>query len=74
MQTIAKNRLEAFAARITNVRVYSLENNFRGEPAHSDAAAIDFARRVGAKFRFDAATRQGQARCHSNLWYEFDVL
>lgn len=72
-KTIAKNRLEQFIPRIQNVRVYSLENSFSGKHAQSDEAAINFAVKVGAKFIHDASTGTGQARCHSNLWYEFDV-
>lgn len=73
MKTIAKNRLDKFLPRIKNVRIYSLENSFTGQPASDPQRAIEFAAKVGAKFAHDAATNTGRARCHSNLWYEFDV-
>ena len=69
MKTIASNRIQKFLPRFANIRCYSLDNSFTGEPVTS----LDFAVRVGAKFQWDGATK-GRARCHSNLWYDFDVL
>ena len=73
MKTIARNRLDKFIPRISNVRIYSLDNSFSGETAKDDAYSIGWARKMDAKFQHDEATGKGRARCHSNLWYEFDV-
>ncbi len=66
MKTIPTNRIAAFLPKIKNVKVYSLDNGFKGEPSN-----IDWAVKLGAKFKTDGA--KGVARCHSNLWYEFEV-
>lgn len=73
MKTIARNRLDKFAPRFCNVRIYSLDNCFSGEAAKDDAYCINWARKLDAKFQIDEATGTGRARVHSNLWYEFDV-
>lgn len=67
MKTIAKNRVAAFLPKIANVTVYSLDNGFKGEPA-----TIEWAVKLDAKFMWDGKSK-GKARCHSNLWYEFEV-
>lgn len=66
MKTIAKNRVAAFLPKITNVKCYSLDNGFSGTDA-----TIDWAVKLQAKFSTDG--KKGVARCHSNLWYEFEV-
>ena len=73
MKTIACNRLDKFAPRFRNVRIYSLENCFTGETAKDDVYCIEWARKLDAKFQVDEASGKGRARVHSNLWYEFDV-
>jgi hypothetical protein len=73
MKTIAKNRVEKFAPRIRNIRSYTLENGFTGQPVPDEKRSIDFAINTGAKFSFDPETMTGKARHHSNSWFEFDV-
>jgi len=73
MKTIARNRLDKYVSRFSNVRIYSLDNCFTGEAAKDDAYCIEWARKLEAKFQIDEATGAGRARVHSNLWYEFDV-
>lgn len=68
MKTIAKNRIAKFLPRISNITMYSLDNGFNGAPVSN----LDWAIKMDAKFVWDG-TSKGKARCHSNLWYEFDI-
>ena len=73
LTTIPKNRVEAFLPRIHNVRCYSLDNAFRGQPVPNGAIDARYIQRFEPKNRFDKAAMSGTAHVHSNLWFDFGV-
>jgi hypothetical protein len=68
MKTIQKRCIKNHVARFSNIRMYSLENNFTGEPIKKIS---DYSLTNG-KLQVDEVAKKGHLRVHSNLWYEFD--
>jgi hypothetical protein len=66
-RTIRKNSKEFTAALkgARNVRVYSLDNGFRGAPVAEFPRWVD-------DFALYAGAAGYKARVHSNLWVEFE--
>jgi hypothetical protein len=72
-QTIQARHAAKHLDKISNVRCFSLDNSFSGQPVEDQAHAIDFAlNRMGGKLQIAKAEGQGKIRLHSNLWYEFE--
>jgi hypothetical protein len=68
LKTIQKRCVINHLSRISNIRIYSLENGFVGELIKKIS---DYSLQNG-KLRVDEDTHKGHLRVHSNLWYEFD--
>jgi hypothetical protein len=70
--TIPKNRVGEFLTKVTEARVYTLDNYFRGEPVTDLAHMRDWAVRLSGKVRIVKETRTGQIHYHSNHWVDFN--
>lgn len=67
-KTIAKPHVKKHAARCSNIKAFTLENSFRGDPipGFSDYALAN------GKMQINPITGKGKLRLHSNCWYDFD--
>jgi hypothetical protein len=66
--TIQRRYARKHLPNIHNIKAFTLENSFRGEPI---AAFSDYALDNG-KMQIDKAAGRGKLRLHSNCWYDFD--
>ena len=74
MTTVRKTKVAEVLDKISSAKCFSLENGFSGKPVDDLAALRSWLVRMEAKVSFDKTTRKGNARLHSNEWYEFEVL
>jgi hypothetical protein len=72
-QTVQDRHAAKHADRISNARVFTLDNHFSGEPYTGTAAAlIEHTLRFGTKIQINKAAGKGRIRHHGNHWLEFD--
>lgn len=72
-QTIQARHNAKHLTKISNLRCFSLENNFSGVLADDQVRVLDFAlNRLVCRMQISKDEGKGRIRAHGNLWYEFD--